>query len=123
MRLLTALSDPKITVLCRMARHQAPGRPARQRGAPVHVSASPLPRQPMCGTSGCLRIVVVSLVTGFGLGLGVLGAEGVGDPLVRGVSLPVDTMSVDLQQNRDVAPGASANGISDLRLPVQSTCQ
>jgi len=29
-------------------------------------------------------------------------------------------MSVDLQQNRDVAPGASVNGISDLRLPVQS---
>ena len=49
----------------------------------------------------CLRTVVVSLVTGFGLGLGVLGAEGVGDPLVRGASLPVDAVRVDLQQDRD----------------------
>jgi hypothetical protein len=32
---------------------------------------------------------------------GVLGAEGVGDPLVRGVSLPVDAVRVDLQQDRD----------------------
>jgi hypothetical protein len=36
---------------------------------------------------------------------GRLGIEGVGDPLVRGVSLPVDAMSVDLQQDRDAVPG------------------
>ena len=79
-----------------------------------------------CASDLAFRIlldVVVSLVAGFGLGLGVLGAEGVGDPLVRGVSLPVDAVGVDLQQDRDAVPGASANGISDLRLPVQSTYQ
>jgi hypothetical protein len=46
-----------------------------------------------------------SLLTGFRLGLGVLGTDGVGDPLVRDVSLPVDAMGVDLQQDRDVVPG------------------
>ena len=33
------------------------------------------------------------------------GAEGVGDPLVRGVSLPVEAVGVDLRQNRDAVPG------------------
>ena len=33
-----------------------------------------------------------------GLGLSVLYSEGVGDPLVRGISLPVDAVRVDLQE-------------------------
>ena len=42
---------------------------------------------------------LISLISGFGFGPGVLDAEGVGDPLVRGVSLPVDAVRVDLQQD------------------------
>jgi hypothetical protein len=34
------------------------------------------------------------------------GAEGVGDALVHGISLPVDAVRVDLQQDRDAVPGA-----------------
>jgi hypothetical protein len=44
----------------------------------------------------CLLAAVISLIAGFGLGLGALNAEGVGDPLVRGISLPVDAVRVDL---------------------------
>jgi hypothetical protein len=44
-----------------------------------------------------------SLVTG--LGLGVPHSEGVGDPLVRGVSLPVDAVGVDFQQDGGAVPG------------------
>ena len=47
-------------------------------------------------------------------GPGVLDAEGVGGPLVCGVSLPVDAVGVDLQQDGDAVRGALANGISDL---------
>ena len=42
---------------------------------------------------------------GSDFGPGVLDAEGVGDPLVRGVSLPVDAVRVDLQQD-----GAGTSG-------------
>jgi hypothetical protein len=34
------------------------------------------------------------------------GAECVGDALVHGISLPVDAVRVDLQQDRDAVPGA-----------------
>jgi hypothetical protein len=43
----------------------------------------------------CPLTVIVSLVTVFRLWPGVLDAEGVGDPLVRGVS-PLDAVGVDL---------------------------
>jgi len=39
------------------------------------------------------------------VGLGVLGAEGVGDALVGGISLPVDAVRVDLEQDGDAVPG------------------
>jgi hypothetical protein len=52
-----------------------------------------------------LLAALISLITGFGFGPGVLDAEGVGDPLVRGVSLPVDAVRVDLQQD-----GAGTSG-------------
>ena len=51
--------------------------------------------------------MVVSLAAGSGLRLGVLDAEGVGDPLVRGVSLPVDAVGVDLQQDKE--PGTAGD--------------
>jgi len=57
--------------------------------------------------SRCLLVVAVFLVPGFGLG--VLGAEGVGDALVGSISLPVDAVSVDLQQDRDPVPGAAGD--------------
>ena len=44
-----------------------------------------------------------------GLGLGVLGAEGVGDALVGGIGLPVDAVGVDLQQDRDAVPGPAGD--------------
>ena len=47
------------------------------------------------------------LLAGAGLGLG--GAEGVGDALVGGVGLPVDAVGVDLQQDRDAVPGAAGD--------------
>ena len=47
--------------------------------------------------SSCLLAVAVFLAAGFGLG--VLGAEGVGDALVGGVGLPVDAVRVDLEQD------------------------
>jgi hypothetical protein len=57
----------------------------------------------------CLLAVVISLVTGFGLEPGVLGAESVGDPLVRGIGLTVDPVRVDLQQDRDAVPGPAGH--------------
>jgi hypothetical protein len=42
-------------------------------------------------------------------GLGVLAAEGVGDALVRGISLAVDAVRVDLQQDRDAVPGPAGD--------------
>ena len=53
--------------------------------------------------------VVISLVARLGPGLGVLGAEGVGDPLVSGISLAVDAVGVDLQQDRDTVPGPAGD--------------
>jgi hypothetical protein len=44
--------------------------------------------------------------------LGVLNAEGVGDPLVRGIGLAVDAVRVDLQQDRDAVPGAAATSVA-----------
>jgi hypothetical protein len=35
-----------------------------------------------------------------------LGAEGVGDALVRGVGLPIDAVGVDLEEDRDAVVGA-----------------
>ena len=52
----------------------------------------------------CPLTVIVSPVTAFRLWPGVLDAEGVGDPLVRGLSLLVDAVGVDLQQGRDSLP-------------------
>jgi hypothetical protein len=41
-------------------------------------------------------------------GLGLCAAEGIGDALAGGISLPVDAVGVDLQQDRDVMPGCSS---------------
>ena len=41
--------------------------------------------------------------------LGVAGAEGLGDPLVGGILLPVDAVRVDLEQDRDALPGAAGD--------------
>ena len=60
-----------------------------------------------CHFSGCLLAVAVFLAAGFGLG--VLGAEGVGDALVGGVGLPVDAVRVDLQQDGDAVPGPAGD--------------
>ena len=60
-----------------------------------------------CHFSGCLLAVAGFLVAGFGLG--VLGAEGVGDALVGGVGLIVDAVRVDLQQDRDAVPGLTGD--------------
>ena len=60
------------------------GRWERSRRPSARLLASDLALQDSCSN------FIVSLVIGFRLGLGVLGTEGVGDPLVRGVSLPVD---------------------------------
>ena len=43
------------------------------------------------------------------VGLGVFGAEGVGDALVGGIGLPVDAVSVDLEQDGDAVPGAAGD--------------
>ena len=43
------------------------------------------------------------------IGLGVRGAEGVVDPRVGRVALPVDAVRVDLQQDRDAEPGAAGD--------------
>jgi hypothetical protein len=43
-------------------------------------------------------------------GLGVLGTDGVGDALVvGGISLPVDAVGVDLEQDGDAAPSAAGD--------------
>jgi hypothetical protein len=55
------------------------------------------------GESGSLLAVVVSFFAGAGLGVG--GVEGVGDALVGGISLPIDAVGVDLQQDRGAVPG------------------
>ena len=55
-------------------------------------------------------------------------AEGVGDALVGGISLPVDAMRVDLEQNGDAVPGAAGDlgrghpgeGLADLGLVCTS---
>jgi hypothetical protein len=43
---------------------------------------------------------------------GVLCSGGVGDPLVRGVGLPVDAVGVDLQQDCDAVPGPAATSVA-----------
>jgi hypothetical protein len=55
-----------------------------------------------------LLAVAVSLLTR--VLPGVLGAEGVRDALVGNVGLPVDAVSVDLQQHRDAGPSATGKG-------------
>jgi hypothetical protein len=40
-----------------------------------------------------------------GFGLGVLGTEGGGDALVGGVSLTVDSVGIDLEQDHDAVAG------------------
>jgi hypothetical protein len=57
--------------------------------------------------SRCLLAVAVFLAAGFWLG--VLGAEGVGDALVGGISLPVDAVGVDLEQYGDAVPGPAGD--------------
>jgi hypothetical protein len=49
-----------------------------------------------------LTPVVVSLL--IRLRRSVLGAEGVGDELVGGVSLSVDAVGIDLEEDRDAVP-------------------
>jgi hypothetical protein len=53
--------------------------------------------------------VLVSVVSGVGLRVGVLGAEGVGDALVGGAGLSVDAVGVDLEQDGDAVPGAAGD--------------
>jgi hypothetical protein len=67
---------------------------------------------PLTWRLGCLLDVVISPVAGFGLGLGVLGAEGVGDPPVRGASLPVDAVRVDLQQTATPCAARRATSVA-----------
>src|SRR6185437_2135135 len=55
--------------------------------------------------SRCHFTVAACLVPRFWLG--VLGAEGVSDALVRGIGLAVDAVGVDLQQDRDAVPSAA----------------
>ena len=64
---------------------------------------------PFCG-SGCLLAAAIFLAAGAGLRL--LGAESVGDALVGGISLPVDAVRVDLQQDGDAVPGAAATSVA-----------
>jgi len=52
-------------------------------------------------------LLAVAVFLAAGSGLGVLGAEGVGDALVGGVGLTVDAVGVDLEQDRDAVPGAA----------------
>jgi hypothetical protein len=39
----------------------------------------------------------------------LLGTESIGDPLVGGIRVPIDAVGVDLQQDRDAAPGAAGD--------------
>ena len=50
--------------------------------------------------------IAVSLV--YGVLLGVPGGGGAGDPPVGGISLPVDAVGVDLEQDGDGGPGAAS---------------
>ena len=58
--------------------------------------------------SRCLPPAVISS-PGTGSGLGLSGAEGVGDALVGGISLPIDAVGVDLQQDGDAVPGPAGD--------------
>jgi hypothetical protein len=75
---------------------------------------------PLTWHSGCLLAAVISLVTGFGLGPAVLSAERIGDPLVRGISLPVDAVRVDLQQD-GIEYRVASRGRSHLACPAART--
>ena len=55
----------------------------------------------------CLLAVIVFFTTGAVIRLG--GAKGVGDALVGGISLPVDAVGVDLQQDGDAVPGPAGD--------------
>src|SRR6185437_13111584 len=57
--------------------------------------------------SRCHFTVAACLVPRFWLG--VLGAEGVSDALVRGIGLAVDAVGVDLEQDGDAVPGAAGD--------------
>ena len=61
----------------------------------------------LLASSGCLLAAVVIFTAGAGLGLG--GGEGVGDALVGGISLAVDAVGVDLEQDSDAVPGAAGD--------------
>jgi hypothetical protein len=52
----------------------------------------------------CRRLPLVA-----GAGPGVRGAEGVGNPPVGGIGLPVDAVGVDLEQDGDAVPGAAGD--------------
>jgi hypothetical protein len=54
-----------------------------------------------------LLAVAVSLITR--VLLGVLSSESVGNPLVRGISLPVDAVGANLQQDRDAVSGPAGH--------------
>jgi hypothetical protein len=60
----------------------------------------------MLRISGCLRTVAVSFA---GVGLGVMGTEGVGDAPAVGVGLTFNAAGVDLRQNRQALPGEAGD--------------
>jgi hypothetical protein len=66
-----------------------------------------------CYFSACLPGVAVCLA--LGAGLGVLYADGIGDALVGGVSLTVNAVRVDLQQDPGPVPGRGATSVADTR--------
>ncbi len=68
--------------------------------------ATDLPFQDACSLSRLLHR---------GSGLGVLGAEGVGDALVGGLGLPIDAVHADLEQDGDAVPGAAGDLGGSLR--------
>ena len=57
----------------------------------------------MAPCSRCL--LAIALV--FRISPSILAAERVGDALAGGISLPVDAVGVDLEQDRDAVPGAA----------------
>jgi hypothetical protein len=66
-------------------------RPAPSSHQPVPARCRRLPRGRVRARAGCP------------------GCRGRGDPLVRGISLPVDAVGVDLQQDRHAAPGPAGD--------------
>jgi hypothetical protein len=68
-------------------------------------------------TSGGRLAAGVAFIARAGLGLG--GAEGVGDALVGGVGLPVDAVGVNLEQDRDAVPGPAGDLVCPNAIPMR----